>query len=65
MEFKNSGHTAGVPRPERNSEHTAAHVKGWWVLYFHDIIYNGKNAMNAISAIAGAPAWANKAETVW
>lgn len=30
------------------------------VLYFHDIIYNGKNAMNATSAIVGAPAWANK-----
>lgn len=30
------------------------------VFYFHDIIYNGKNANNATSAIVGAPAWANK-----
>ena len=30
------------------------------VFYFHDIIYNGKNAKNATSAIVGAPAWANK-----
>ncbi|OMO79671.1 Plant disease resistance response protein [Corchorus capsularis] len=30
------------------------------VLYFHDIIYNGKNAKNATSAIVGAPAWGNK-----
>ncbi|KAM7257264.1 hypothetical protein ACFE04_013005 [Oxalis oulophora] len=29
------------------------------VLYFHDIIYNGKNAHNATSAIVGAPAWGN------
>lgn len=30
------------------------------VLYFHDIIYNGKNAANATSAIVGAPAWGNR-----
>lgn len=30
------------------------------VLYFHDIIYNGKNAKNATSAIVGSPAWGNK-----
>ncbi|KAF9586906.1 hypothetical protein IFM89_039883 [Coptis chinensis] len=30
------------------------------VLYFHDIIYNGKNAENATSAIIGAPSWADK-----
>lgn len=30
------------------------------VFYFHDIIYNGKNAKNATSAIVRAPAWANK-----
>jgi hypothetical protein len=30
------------------------------VVYFHDIIYNGKNAKNATSTIVGAPAWANK-----
>ncbi|CAN6449172.1 unnamed protein product [Victoria cruziana] len=29
------------------------------VLYFHDILYNGKNAGNATSAIVGAPAWGN------
>ncbi|KAK2973780.1 hypothetical protein RJ640_018988 [Escallonia rubra] len=29
------------------------------VLYFHDIIYNGKNAANATSAIVGAPEGAN------
>ncbi|XP_058096012.1 dirigent protein-like [Magnolia sinica] len=29
------------------------------VLYFHDIIYNGKNAANATSAIVGAPDGAN------
>jgi|UniRef100_A0A2N9HK17 hypothetical protein len=30
------------------------------VVYFHDIIYNGKNGKNATAAIVGAPAWANK-----
>ena len=30
------------------------------VLYFHDIIYNGKNAKNATSSIVAAPAWGNK-----
>uniref|UniRef100_A0A803KVB4 Dirigent protein n=1 Tax=Chenopodium quinoa TaxID=63459 RepID=A0A803KVB4_CHEQI len=30
------------------------------VYYFHDVLYNGKNAKNATSAIIGAPAWANK-----
>ncbi|KAF5205621.1 Gdt1-like protein 1 protein [Thalictrum thalictroides] len=30
------------------------------VLYFHDIIYNGKNAKNATSAIIGEPAGADK-----
>lgn len=30
------------------------------VFYFHDIIYNGKNAENATSAIVGAPAWGNR-----
>ncbi|XP_057836785.2 disease resistance response protein 206 [Cryptomeria japonica] len=29
------------------------------VLYFHDIIYNGKNAKNATSAIVAAPQWGN------
>ncbi|KAJ0048226.1 hypothetical protein Pint_15060 [Pistacia integerrima] len=29
------------------------------VFYFHDILYNGKNAENATSAIVGAPAWGN------
>ncbi|KAK9277400.1 hypothetical protein L1049_006943 [Liquidambar formosana] len=29
------------------------------VLYFHDIIYNGKNAENATAAIVGAPQGAN------
>ncbi|KAF5199126.1 Dirigent protein, partial [Thalictrum thalictroides] len=29
-------------------------------LYFHDIIYNGKNAENATSAIVAAPEWANR-----
>lgn len=29
------------------------------VLYFHDILYNGKNAKNATSAIVGAPHWGN------
>jgi hypothetical protein len=29
------------------------------VLYFHDILYNGKNAKNATSAIVGAPQWGN------
>ncbi|PIA42176.1 hypothetical protein AQUCO_02100204v1 [Aquilegia coerulea] len=28
-------------------------------LYFHNIIYNGKNAENATSAIVAAPEWAN------
>ncbi|KAL9230980.1 hypothetical protein vseg_006260 [Gypsophila vaccaria] len=27
--------------------------------YFHDVLYNGRNAQNATSAIVGAPAWAN------
>ncbi|XP_056687255.1 disease resistance response protein 206 [Spinacia oleracea] len=27
--------------------------------YFHDVLYNGKNAKNATSAIVAAPAWAN------
>ncbi|XP_024995416.1 disease resistance response protein 206-like [Cynara cardunculus var. scolymus] len=30
------------------------------VLYFHDILYNGKNAANATSAIVGAPQWGNR-----
>ncbi|WRX19132.1 Dirigent protein - like 10 [Theobroma cacao] len=30
------------------------------VFYFHDILYNGKNAKNATSAIVGAPAWGNR-----
>ncbi|OMO85098.1 Plant disease resistance response protein [Corchorus olitorius] len=30
------------------------------VFYFHDIIYNGKNAKNATSAIVGAPSWGNR-----
>ncbi|KAF3448646.1 hypothetical protein FNV43_RR09359 [Rhamnella rubrinervis] len=30
------------------------------VLYFHDIIYNGKNAGNATSAIVGGPEGTNK-----
>lgn len=30
------------------------------VLYFHDILYNGKNAANATSAIVGAPSWGNR-----
>ncbi|CAA6671876.1 unnamed protein product [Spirodela intermedia] len=30
------------------------------VLFFHDIIYNGKNAANATSAIVAAPPWANR-----
>ncbi|XP_068665883.1 dirigent protein-like [Aristolochia californica] len=30
------------------------------VLYFHDILYNGKNAANATSTIVGAPAWGNR-----
>ncbi|XP_076925407.1 disease resistance response protein 206-like [Bidens hawaiensis] len=29
------------------------------VFYFHDVIYNGKNAANATSAIVGAPQWGN------
>ncbi|CAK9324123.1 unnamed protein product [Citrullus colocynthis] len=29
------------------------------VFYFHDILYNGKNAKNATAAIVGAPAWGN------
>ncbi|XP_068662885.1 dirigent protein-like [Aristolochia californica] len=30
------------------------------VLYFHDIVYNGKNAANATSAIVGMPEWGNR-----
>ncbi|XP_054823163.1 dirigent protein-like [Prosopis cineraria] len=30
------------------------------VLHFHDILYNGRNAANATSAIVGSPAWGNK-----
>ena len=30
------------------------------VFYFHDIIYNGKNAKNATAAIVGSPAWGNR-----
>lgn len=30
------------------------------MLYFHDIIYNGKNAKNATAAIVGAPSWGNR-----
>lgn len=30
------------------------------VFYFHDIVYNGKNAKNATAAIIGEPAWGNK-----
>ncbi|MFS8029920.1 putative dirigent protein [Helianthus anomalus] len=29
------------------------------VFYFHDVIYNGKNANNATAAIVGAPEWGN------
>ncbi|XP_051137376.1 dirigent protein [Andrographis paniculata] len=29
------------------------------VFYFHDILYNGKNAGNATAAIVAAPAWGN------
>jgi hypothetical protein len=37
------------------------HPKPCWnkVLYFHDILYNGKNAKNATSAIVAAPQGAN------
>ncbi|KAK9698510.1 hypothetical protein RND81_08G109800 [Saponaria officinalis] len=31
--------------------------------YFHDVLYNGRNAKNATSAIVGAPAWANTTTT--
>ncbi|KAB5564563.1 hypothetical protein DKX38_004617 [Salix brachista] len=31
------------------------------VLYFHDIVYNGKNAQNATSAIVASPAWVGRA----
>ncbi|XP_031272842.1 disease resistance response protein 206-like [Pistacia vera] len=31
-----------------------------FVVYFHDILYNGQNAENATSAIVAAPAWGNK-----
>ncbi|OMO79665.1 Plant disease resistance response protein [Corchorus capsularis] len=34
------------------------------VLYFHDILYNGKNAKNATSAIVAAPAWAANKTTL-
>ncbi|XP_072968214.1 dirigent protein-like [Typha angustifolia] len=30
------------------------------VLYFHDILYNGRNLANSTSAIVGAPAWGNR-----
>ncbi|GLJ44932.1 hypothetical protein SUGI_0945930 [Cryptomeria japonica] len=30
-----------------------------FVLYFHDILYNGKNAQNATSALVAAPQWGN------
>ncbi|MQL84967.1 hypothetical protein Taro_017478 [Colocasia esculenta] len=30
------------------------------VLYFHDIIYDGRNAANATAAIVAAPVWANR-----
>lgn len=30
------------------------------VFYFHDILYNGKNADNATSVLVGAPAWGDK-----
>ncbi|XP_021727295.1 disease resistance response protein 206-like [Chenopodium quinoa] len=30
------------------------------VYYFHDVVYNGKNAKNATSAIVAAPAWGNR-----
>ncbi|XP_071702930.1 disease resistance response protein 206-like [Rutidosis leptorrhynchoides] len=29
------------------------------VLFFHDVIFNGKNAANATSALVGAPQWGN------
>nr|AAF25359.1 dirigent-like protein [Thuja plicata] len=29
------------------------------VLYFHDILYNGKNIHNATAALVAAPAWGN------
>ncbi|XP_071694170.1 disease resistance response protein 206-like [Rutidosis leptorrhynchoides] len=29
------------------------------VLYFHDVLYDGKNGANATSAIVGAPQWGN------
>ena len=30
------------------------------VVYFHDILFTGKNAQNSTSVIVGAPAWGNK-----
>lgn len=30
------------------------------VLYFHDILYNGKNNKNATAALVAAPAWGNR-----
>ncbi|KAF3448645.1 hypothetical protein FNV43_RR09358 [Rhamnella rubrinervis] len=30
------------------------------VFYFHDILYNGKNAKNATAAIVAAPSWGNR-----
>lgn len=30
------------------------------VFYFHDVLYNGKNAKNATAAIVGAPSWGNR-----
>ncbi|KAI3713565.1 hypothetical protein L1987_72144 [Smallanthus sonchifolius] len=36
-----------------------------FVFYFHDVLYNGKNAANATSAIVGAPQWGNGNLTVF
>nr|UXR26822.1 dirigent-like protein [Silybum marianum] len=46
---------------EGNHEGNGKHYKPCkrLVLFFHNILYNGKNAANATSAIVGAPQWGN------
>ncbi|XP_058100310.1 dirigent protein-like [Magnolia sinica] len=49
------GSTSMAHKPFRHRPQPCNHL----VFYFHDVIYNGKNAGNATSAIVAAPSWGN------
>ncbi|CAN0910412.1 Dirigent protein [Linum grandiflorum] len=55
----NNNNNPRKPRPQGPQRRIPKPCKEL-VLYFHDIIYNGKNARNATAAIVGAPAWGNR-----